>query len=112
MFGKHTGPTYSICIFATFQFFFFLVFSVIFLLFSSVSWVSYYSCVQSSRGLFAQLFYDIVLVSPQEKKVRFEGEVKEMSDDEVRSIKWDGAELKARASLTLSIIFIFGVVIT
>ncbi len=51
------------------------------------------------------LFYNIVLLSPQEKKVRFEGEVKEMSDDEVRSIKWDGAELKV--IFNFFIIFIF-----
>jgi hypothetical protein len=38
--------------------------------------------------------HGFVLVFPQEKKVRFEGEVKEMNDDEVRSLKWDGAELK------------------
>jgi hypothetical protein len=43
--------------------------------------------------------HGFVLLSSQEKKVRYEGEVKEMSDDEVRSLKWDGAELKVSFNL-------------
>jgi hypothetical protein len=30
----------------------------------------------------------------QEKKMRFEAEVKETVDDEVKTVKWDGGDLK------------------
>ena len=32
----------------------------------------------------------------QEKKMRFEAEVKEIIDDEVKSVKWDGGDLKVK----------------